>query len=256
MRGFFSLLPWTLVFLLPALTMRMWSEERKFGTLEVLLTWPVREREAVLGKFLGGLGLLAVSLAGTFPIAFTVFALGNPDRGPVLAGYLGLLFFGAAGLAVGIYASALTENQIVAYVAGVAMTFALFVAGEDFVVVAAPAVPRPAALGRRARRPLLEHRPRGDRQPRPAVFRGGDLLLPLPHHPPAAKARVGGGRWRPNGTWCGSTGSRRPRSSPGYSSRRTSSPSAGSPGGTSPRSGSTASRPRRRSCSAASRTGS
>jgi ABC-2 type transport system permease protein len=118
--------------------MRMWSEERKFGTLEVLLTWPVREREAVLGKFLGGLGLLAVSLAGTLPIAFTVFALGNPDRGPVLAGYLGLLLFGAAGLAVGIFASALTENQIVSYIAGVAMTFALFVAGEDFVIVAAP----------------------------------------------------------------------------------------------------------------------
>jgi ABC-2 type transport system permease protein len=139
MRGFFSLLPWTLVFLLPALTMRMVSEERKFGTLEVLLTWPVRESEAVLGKFLGALGLLAVSLAATLPIAFTVFALGNPDSGPVLAGYLGLALFGAAGLAVGIYASALTENQIVAYVAGVAMTFALFVAGEDFVVVAAPA---------------------------------------------------------------------------------------------------------------------
>ena len=147
LRGFFSLLPWTLVFLLPALTMRMWSEERKFGTLEVLLTWPVREREAVLGKFLGGLGLLAVSLAGTLPIAFSVFALGNPDRGPVLAGYLGLLFFGAAGLAVGIYASALTENQIVAYLAGVAMTFALFVAGEDFVVVAAPASLAPLLSG-------------------------------------------------------------------------------------------------------------
>ncbi len=143
LRGFFGLLPWTLVFLLPALTMRMWSEERKFGTLEVLLTWPVRERDAVLGKFLGGLGLLAVSLAGTLPIALTVFMLGNPDRGPVLAGYLGLLLFGAAGLAVGIYSSSLTENQIVAYVTGVALTFALFVAGEDFVVVAAPAALAP-----------------------------------------------------------------------------------------------------------------
>jgi len=147
MRGFFSLLPWTLVFLLPALTMRMWSEERKFGTLEVLLTWPVREGEAVFGKFLGGLGLLAVSLAGTFPIALTVFVLGNPDRGPVLAGYLGLVLFGAAGLAVGIYASSLTENQIVAYIAGVAMTFALFVAGEDFVIMAAPAVLAPLLSG-------------------------------------------------------------------------------------------------------------
>ena len=147
MRGFFSLLPWTLVFLLPALTMRMWSEERKFGTLEVLLTWPVREFEAVLGKFLGGLGLLAVSLAGTFPIAFTVFVLGNPDRGPILAGYAGLALFGAAGLAVGIYASSLTENQIVSYIAGVAMTFALFVAGEDFVVMAAPAALAPLLSG-------------------------------------------------------------------------------------------------------------
>ena len=147
MRGFFSLMPWTLVFLLPALTMRLWSEERKLGTLEVLMTWPVRERDAVLGKFLGGVGLLAVSLAGTFPIAFTVFVLGNPDRGPVLAGYLGLVLFGAAGLAVGSYASALTENQIVAYIAGVAMTFALFVAGEDFVVMAAPAALAPLLSG-------------------------------------------------------------------------------------------------------------
>ena len=147
LRGFFSLLPWTLVFLVPALTMRMLSEERKFGTLEVLLTWPVREFEAVLGKFLGGVGLLAVSLAATFPIALSVFALGDPDRGPVLAGYLGLGFFGAAALAVGLYASALTENQIVAYVAGVAMTFALFVAGEDFVVVAAPPALAPLLSG-------------------------------------------------------------------------------------------------------------
>ena len=147
LRGFFNLLPWTLVFLLPALTMRMWSEERKFGTLEVLLTWPVREFEAVLGKFLGGLGLLAVSLAGTFPIAFTVFVLGNPDRGPVLAGYLGLALFGAAGLAVGIYASSLTENQIVSYIAGAAMIFALFVAGEDFVIMAAPDSLAPLLLG-------------------------------------------------------------------------------------------------------------
>jgi ABC-2 type transport system permease protein len=139
MRGFFGLLPWTLVFLVPALTMRLWSEERKLGTLEVLFTWPVRESEAVFGKFLGGLGLLGVSLLGTFPVALTVFSLGEPDPGPIVAGYLGLLLFGAAALAIGIYASALTENQIVAYIAGVALTFALFVAGEDFVLFAAPA---------------------------------------------------------------------------------------------------------------------
>ncbi len=147
LRGFFGLLPWTLVFLLPALTMRLWSEERKLGTIEVLLTWPLREREAVAGKFLGGLGLLAVSLAGTLPLALTVFSLGEPDPGPVLAGYLGLLLFGAAGLAIGCYASVLSENQIVAYIAGVALTFALFVAGEDFVLVAAPSFLVPLLSG-------------------------------------------------------------------------------------------------------------
>ena len=147
LRSFFALLPWTLVFLLPALTMRLWSEERKLGTMEVLLTWPVREREAVAGKFLGGLGLLAVSLLATLPITLTVFSLGDPDSGPVLAGYLGLLLFGAAGLAIGVYASALTENQIVAYIAGVAMTFALFIAGEDFVLIAAPAFLAPLLSG-------------------------------------------------------------------------------------------------------------
>lgn len=147
LRGFFSLLPWTLVFLLPALTMRLWSEESKLGTIEVLLTWPVRDHEAVLGKFLGALGLLGVSLIGTLPIAFTVFALGDPDPGPVVTGYIGLLLFGAAGLAVGLYASALTENQIVAYIAGVALIFGLFIAGEDFVLIAAPAALAPVLSG-------------------------------------------------------------------------------------------------------------
>jgi ABC-2 type transport system permease protein len=147
LRGFFGLLPWTLLFLLPALTMRLFAEEQRLGTLEVLLTWPVREHEAVLGKFLGSFGLLAVSLAATLPLPATVFSLGRPDPGPVLAGYLGLLLLGAAYLAIGLFASALTENQIVAYITGVAVTFALFVAGEDFVLVAAPASLVPALRG-------------------------------------------------------------------------------------------------------------
>jgi ABC-2 type transport system permease protein len=149
LRGFFALLPWTMLFLLPALTMRLFAEEQKLGTMEVLLTWPVREREAVLGKFLGGVGLLGVSLAATLPLPLTVFALGRPDPGPVLAGYLGLLLLGAAYLAIGLFASSLTENQIVAYITGVALAFALFVAGEDFVLVAAPPplVPVLSALG-------------------------------------------------------------------------------------------------------------
>jgi ABC-2 type transport system permease protein len=138
MRGFFSLMPWTFLFLIPAATMRLWAEEQKLGTMEVLMTWPVREHEAVLGKFLAGFGLLAVSLLLTLPLAATVFLVGDPDPGPILAGYLGLLFMGSAYLAIGLFASSLTENQIVAFILGVFMIFVLFIIGEDFVLVAVP----------------------------------------------------------------------------------------------------------------------
>ncbi len=143
MRGFFSLMPWTFLFLLPAATMRLWAEEQKLGTMEVLMTWPVREHEAVLGKFLAGMGLLAVSLLMTLPLTATVFLVGQPDPGPVITGYLGLLLMGGAYLAIGLYASSLTENQIVAFIVGVFLTFALFIVGEDFVLVAAPSALAP-----------------------------------------------------------------------------------------------------------------
>ncbi len=138
MRGFFSLMPWTFLFLIPAVTMRLWAEEQKLGTLEVLMTWPVREHEAVLGKYFAGLGLLLVSLLLTLPLTATVFLVGGPDPGPILTGYLGLVFMGGAYLAIGLFASSLTENQIVAFIFGVIMTFALFIVGEDFIIVAAP----------------------------------------------------------------------------------------------------------------------
>lgn len=138
MRGFFSLMPWTFLFLIPAVTMRLWAEEQKLGTMEVLMTWPVREHEAVLGKYFAGLGLLLVSLLLTLPLTATVFLVGGPDPGPILAGYLGLVFMGGAYLAIGLFASSLTENQIVAFIFGVIMSFALFIVGEDFIIVAAP----------------------------------------------------------------------------------------------------------------------
>jgi ABC-2 type transport system permease protein len=138
MRGFFSLMPWTFLFLIPAVTMRLWAEEQKLGTMEVLMTWPVREHEAVLGKYFAGLGLLLVSLLLTMPLTATVFLVGGPDPGPILTGYLGLVFMGGAYLAIGLFASSLTENQIVAFIFGVIMTFALFIVGEDFIIVAAP----------------------------------------------------------------------------------------------------------------------
>ena len=89
------------------------------------MTWPVREYEAVLGKFLAGFGLLAASLAATLPLTLSVFLVRPPDAGPVITGYLGLLLLGGAYLAIGLFASSLTENQIVAFITGVFMTFFL-----------------------------------------------------------------------------------------------------------------------------------
>jgi ABC-2 type transport system permease protein len=99
MRLFFSILPWVFLFLIPAITMRLWSEERKLGTLEILMTLPVRDYQVVAGKFLASLTFMAFSLALTFPVVLTVSLLGNPDPGPIIGGYLGAILMGAAYLA-------------------------------------------------------------------------------------------------------------------------------------------------------------
>jgi ABC-2 type transport system permease protein len=116
MREFFGLVPFLFVFFAPAITMRLIAEERRSGTLEMLITLPVRDAEVVLGKFLAALTLLAVALALTLPYAFTIARFGDLDFGPVIGGYVGLLLLGAAFLSVGLAASAFTENQIVAFV--------------------------------------------------------------------------------------------------------------------------------------------
>ena len=136
MRPFFSILPWVFLFLVPAITMRLWSEERKLGTLEILMTLPVRDHQVVAGKFLASLAFMAFSLALTFPMVLTVSLLGNPDPGPIIGGYLGALLMGAAYLAIGLFSSSLTENQIVAFIVGIVLTFLLFIIGEDFILVA------------------------------------------------------------------------------------------------------------------------
>lgn len=138
LRGFFALLPWVFMFLAPAITMRAWAEEKKLGTLEILMTLPVREWEAVLGKFLAGFAFLALTLALTFPLPLTVILLGNPDMGPIWGGYLGACMLGGAYLAIGLFASSLTENQIVAFIVAVMACFFLLIAGEDFVLFNVP----------------------------------------------------------------------------------------------------------------------
>jgi ABC-2 type transport system permease protein len=104
------------VFVAPALTMGLIAEERRTGTLELLITYPVRDAEVVVGKYLGALGMYAVLLLLTLPQAFTVSSLGTLDAGPVALGYLGLLLSGGAFLAIGVLASSFTSNQLVALV--------------------------------------------------------------------------------------------------------------------------------------------
>jgi len=124
-RNFFALLPIIFAFVIPAVTMRLVSEELNVGTYEILLTMPVSFKEVVLGKFLAALAFVAAMLIPTLAYPVTVGFLGDLDWGPVVGGYLGALLLGASFSAVGLFASSLTRNQIVAFIIGVAICFAL-----------------------------------------------------------------------------------------------------------------------------------
>jgi ABC-2 type transport system permease protein len=132
-RDLFEALPLLLLFVVPALTMRLWSEERKLGTVEVLLTLPVRDGAVVLGKFFASLLLLALALALTAGAPLTMAALGPLDWGPVAGGYLAALLLGAAYLSIGLFVSSLTENQILAFLGTLLACFSIWMVGEEFV---------------------------------------------------------------------------------------------------------------------------
>ncbi|MBN1578673.1 MAG: ABC transporter permease [Chitinispirillaceae bacterium] len=138
MRGYFSLLPWVFLFFVPAITMRSWAEEKKVHTLELLLTWPVSDIEVVLGKFLACFCFLTTAILLSITIPITIVAMGNPDMGPIVGGYLGAILMGAAYLAIGLWVSSNTENQIIAFILGVVATFILFMIGNPFVTMVAP----------------------------------------------------------------------------------------------------------------------
>lgn len=130
-RPLFSWLPILLIFLVAALTMRLWSEEQKLGTLEILMTMPVETHRLVLGKFLGGLALVALALALTLGVPITVSLLGELDWGPVFGGYLAALLLAGAYLSIGLTLSSLTDNQIVALILTVLACGFLYVVGTD-----------------------------------------------------------------------------------------------------------------------------
>jgi len=124
---FFTFHPWLYLFLIPALAMRLWAEERKSSSIELLLTLPITIIEAVLGKFLAAWAFTAIALVMTFPMWMSVNYLGNPDNTVIMAGYLGSLLMAGAFLAIGSCMSALTKNQVIAFVitAVVCLTFIL-----------------------------------------------------------------------------------------------------------------------------------
>jgi ABC-2 type transport system permease protein len=126
LRIVFELVPLLFLFFVPAITMRLIAEEQKSGTLELLTTKPVRDVEIVLGKFLAAWVLLAATLAPTLLYLITVGMLGSLDLGPVFTGYLGLLLMGGVYIAIGIFASSITENQIVAFIVSFLIVLALF----------------------------------------------------------------------------------------------------------------------------------
>jgi ABC-2 type transport system permease protein len=130
LRYYFNLTPLVFTFIIPAITMRLLAEEKGAGTLEMLITMPVRDWEVVLGKFLAGMTMLAAIVGMTMFYGLTLAILGPIDRGPMLTGYLGLLLMGGAYIAIGVMASSLTRNQIVAFILAFAISFALFIFGQ------------------------------------------------------------------------------------------------------------------------------
>ncbi|MBW7996656.1 MAG: ABC transporter permease subunit [Candidatus Glassbacteria bacterium] len=138
MRPFFGFMPFVFLFLVPSISMRQWAEERKMGTLEILLTTPVRETDVVLGKFLACMGLLAVMLLLTFNIPLLLTYLGDPDWGVIICGYLGCLLLGASYMAIGLFASSLSENQIVAFIIAIAICTMMLILGEWFFLMLVP----------------------------------------------------------------------------------------------------------------------
>lgn len=134
LKAFFLFHPWLYLFFLPAIAMRLWAEERKSGTIELLLTLPIPLWAAVMGKFVAAWLFAGIALALTFPLWLTVNWLGTPDNGVILAGYVGSFLMAGAYLAIGSCLSAVTRNQVIAFVLSVLICFIFTVSGAPMVL--------------------------------------------------------------------------------------------------------------------------
>jgi ABC-type transport system involved in multi-copper enzyme maturation permease subunit len=129
LRAFFGNLPIFLIFFIPAVSMRLWAEDKRIGTFELLMTLPMRAMDVMLGKYLAALAFYLVALAGTLPLVIMVGALGNPDMGAIASGYVGAVFLGALYLAIGTFTSGLMRDQISAVILGIMACFLIFILG-------------------------------------------------------------------------------------------------------------------------------
>lgn len=129
LRPFFDYHPWLYLFLIPAISMRLWAEERKGGTIELLMTLPISQGAAVVGKFLAAWIFAGIALALTFPLWITVNYLGKPDNGAIAAGYVGSFLMAGGFLAIGACVSATTRSQVIAFVVSVVLCFAFLISG-------------------------------------------------------------------------------------------------------------------------------
>jgi ABC-2 type transport system permease protein len=143
---FFFWHPWVYLLLVPASTMGLWADERRNGTIELLLTLPITLKEALVGKFLAAWAFIALALVSTFPIVVTTAWLGDPDFGAVFCGYLGSVLLAGAATAIGVFASSLSRSQVIGFVVALAMMFALLIIGFDPVINAVSGWGVPGAI--------------------------------------------------------------------------------------------------------------
>ena len=134
LQSFFQFHPWLYLFLIPALSMRLWAEERRSGTIELLMTLPISVSQAVVGKFLAAWAFSGISLALTFPMLITVNYLGDPDNGVIVASYIGSFLMAGAFLSIGSCMSSLTRNQVIAFVISAVTCFCFVLAGYPLVL--------------------------------------------------------------------------------------------------------------------------
>ena len=135
MRGFFSLLPITLIIFIPAITMRLWSEDSKGGTIALLQSFPIKPNELVIGKFLASFLFYLITLACTLVIPIMIAFLGNPDMGPIIGGYFGAALLGAFYLSIGLFISSLFKDQIIAFILGMVGCFLFYMLGTDYISI-------------------------------------------------------------------------------------------------------------------------